>query len=72
VVLYTLYARACDPVLTVLKASGAYTDERIVELLLATCFGGLQARAPAATVSRKSPARSPGSPARSTTAASGR
>jgi AcrR family transcriptional regulator len=44
-VLFTLYARACDPVLAVLKATGNYTDERIIELLLATCFGGLQARA---------------------------
>jgi AcrR family transcriptional regulator len=72
-VLYTLYARACDPVLSVLKSGGSYTDERIVELLLATCFGGLQARpvdAPEAeSVSRKSRARSPGSPARSTRAA---
>lgn len=75
-VLYTLYARACDPVLAVLKAAGSYSDERIVELLLATTFGGLQGRAgaaPAATdVSRKSPARSPGSPARATKAGSGR
>ena len=75
-VLYTLYARACDPVLAVLKASGSYADERIVELLLATTFGGLQARAAAAAaapiVSRKSPARSPGSATRATKAGSGR
>jgi AcrR family transcriptional regulator len=77
-VLYTLYARACDPVLSVLKAGGSYTDERIIELLLATCFGGLQARgvAPAAgeakALSRRNRARSPGSPAQSTRAASGR
>jgi TetR/AcrR family transcriptional regulator of autoinduction and epiphytic fitness len=43
-VLYTLYARACDPVLGVLKASGNYSDERIIELLLQTCFGGLLTR----------------------------
>jgi TetR/AcrR family transcriptional regulator of autoinduction and epiphytic fitness len=45
VVLYTLYARACDPVLALLKAGGLYDDEQVVELVLATCFGGLEARA---------------------------
>ena len=44
VVLYTLFARACDPVLGVLKAGGQYTDEQIIDLLLRTCFGGLAAR----------------------------
>jgi TetR/AcrR family transcriptional regulator, regulator of autoinduction and epiphytic fitness len=44
VVLYTLFARACDPVLGMLKASGQYGDERIVEMLLGTCFDGLAAR----------------------------
>ncbi|WP_374673343.1 TetR/AcrR family transcriptional regulator [Ideonella sp.] len=72
VVLYTLFARACDPVLGVLKASGAYTDERIVALLLATCFGGLQSRAAGAAVSRTARARSPGSPVPATRAARGR
>jgi len=43
-VLYTLYARACDPVLAFLKAGGAYSDEQIVEIVLATCFEGLAAR----------------------------
>lgn len=43
-VLYTLYARACDPVLGLLKASGQYSDQRIVELLLTTCFQGLARR----------------------------
>ena len=41
VILYTLFARACDPVLGVLKAGGNYSDEQIIELLLATCFDGL-------------------------------
>jgi TetR/AcrR family transcriptional regulator of autoinduction and epiphytic fitness len=41
VVLYTLFARACDPVLGLLKAGGQYSDEQIIELLLATCFDGL-------------------------------
>jgi len=40
-VLYTLYARACDPVLPMLKAGGRFGDEEIIELLLATCFDGL-------------------------------
>jgi AcrR family transcriptional regulator len=44
-VLYTLYARACDPVLSVLKAGGSYDDERIAELVLKTCFDGLRSRA---------------------------
>ena len=44
VVLYTLFARACDPVLGVLKASGQYTDEQVIDLLVRTCFGGLAAR----------------------------
>jgi AcrR family transcriptional regulator len=44
-VLYTLYARACDPVLGVMRASGQHEDDRIVEWLLATCFRGLGARA---------------------------
>lgn len=43
-VLYTLFARACDPVLGFLKAGGLQSDEQIVELVLATCFDGLTAR----------------------------
>jgi TetR/AcrR family transcriptional regulator, regulator of autoinduction and epiphytic fitness len=43
-VLYTLYARACDPVLAFLKAGGAFSDEQIVEIVLATCFDGLASR----------------------------
>jgi TetR/AcrR family transcriptional regulator of autoinduction and epiphytic fitness len=45
VVLYTLYARACDPVLGMLKAGGQYSDEQIVQWLVATCFEGLGRRA---------------------------
>lgn len=44
VVLYTLYARACDPVPGFLKAGGQHTDEEIVELVLGTCFDGLKTR----------------------------
>ena len=41
VALYTLFARACDPVLGLLKASGQHSDEDIIEMLLSTCFDGL-------------------------------
>ena len=43
-VLYTLYARACDPVLEFLKAGGQHSDAEIVELVLSTCFDGLKTR----------------------------
>lgn len=43
-VLYTLYARACDPVLGFLQADGNYSDAQIVDLALATCFEGLVVR----------------------------
>jgi TetR/AcrR family transcriptional regulator of autoinduction and epiphytic fitness len=43
-VLYTLFARACDPVLGFLKAGGLQSDAQIVELVLATCFDGIAAR----------------------------
>jgi TetR/AcrR family transcriptional regulator of autoinduction and epiphytic fitness len=43
-ILYTFYARACDPVLEFLKMGGLYQDEQIVTLVLATCFEGLNAR----------------------------
>lgn len=46
VVLYTLYARACDPVLGLLKLAGQYSDERIVEMLISTCFDGLAGAPP--------------------------
>jgi TetR/AcrR family transcriptional regulator of autoinduction and epiphytic fitness len=42
--LYTLYARACDPVVEFLRAGGQHNDEQIVELVLSTCFDGLSAR----------------------------
>ncbi len=44
-VLYTLYARACDPVLEFLKMGGQHNDEEIVDLVMRTCFDGLNARA---------------------------
>ena len=35
-VLYTLYARACDPVLGFLKGSGLYSDAQIIDMVLST------------------------------------
>lgn len=43
-VLYTLFARACDPVPNFMKLSGQYSDERIVDWVADTCFHGLAAR----------------------------
>jgi AcrR family transcriptional regulator len=43
-VLFTIYARACDPVLGFLKAGGSYSDAQIVDWVMATCFNGLAAR----------------------------
>ena len=43
-VLYTLYARACDPVLEFLQMGDLYPDDAIIELVMATCFDGLNAR----------------------------
>jgi TetR/AcrR family transcriptional regulator of autoinduction and epiphytic fitness len=44
VVLYTLFSRACDPVLGFMKATGQYTSDEIVNQVLETCFDGLNAR----------------------------
>ena len=43
-VLYTLFARACDPVVEFLKMSELHTDEEIIEMVMTTCFAGLNAR----------------------------
>ena len=43
-ILYTLYARACDPVLEFLKMGDLYNDEQVIDLVMATCFDGLNAR----------------------------
>ena len=43
-VLFTLYARACDPVPEFMKLGGQYSDDDIVEWVLATCFEGLNTR----------------------------
>ena len=43
-VLYTLYARACDPVLEFLKLNDQLKDDDIINLVLKTCFEGLNSR----------------------------
>ena len=43
-VLYTLYARACDPVLEFLKMGGQHDDAQIIDMVLSTCFEGLNTR----------------------------
>lgn len=40
-VLYTLFARACDPVVALLKDSGQYTHAQIVDWVNGTTFDGL-------------------------------
>jgi TetR/AcrR family transcriptional regulator, regulator of autoinduction and epiphytic fitness len=45
-VLYTLYARACDPVLEFLKMGGQHQDNEIIDLVMRTCFDGLHGRKP--------------------------
>jgi len=44
VVLYTVFARACDPVSDFLRLSGAYGDDEIVDFITGTCFSGLATR----------------------------
>lgn len=41
VILYTIFARSCDPVADFLKMGGAFSDEDIVELLIHTTFQGM-------------------------------
>ena len=43
-VLYTLFARACDPVVALLKDSGQYTHEQILDWVTSTTFDGLACR----------------------------
>jgi TetR/AcrR family transcriptional regulator, regulator of autoinduction and epiphytic fitness len=44
VVLYTLYARACDPVLEFLKMGGQYSNVQMLDFVCSTCFDGLATR----------------------------
>ena len=43
-ILYTFFARACDSVVEFLKMGELFTDEQIVDMVLTTCFDGLNAR----------------------------
>jgi TetR/AcrR family transcriptional regulator of autoinduction and epiphytic fitness len=43
-VLYTLFARACDPVLEFLKMGEQYTQDQILDMVMGTCFDGLKTR----------------------------
>jgi TetR/AcrR family transcriptional regulator of autoinduction and epiphytic fitness len=43
-VLYTLYARACDPVLEFLRMGGQHNTDQILDLVMSTCFDGLNTR----------------------------
>lgn len=45
-VLYTLFARACDPVVALLKESGQYTNAQILDWVTQTTFQGLGNAAP--------------------------
>jgi AcrR family transcriptional regulator len=54
-VLYTLYARACDPVLEFLKMADLYSNDEIIALVLSTCFDGLQTRPEPAPVPAPAP-----------------
>ncbi len=42
-VLYTLFARACDPVLEFLKMGEQHTEEQILDMVMSSCFDGLRA-----------------------------
>jgi TetR/AcrR family transcriptional regulator, regulator of autoinduction and epiphytic fitness len=42
-VMFTMFARACDPTLEFLRETGQYTDPQIVEMMVQTCFEGLAA-----------------------------
>ncbi len=41
VILYTIYARSCDPTLEYLRTSGRYDDAQTIDYLVRTCFEGL-------------------------------
>lgn len=55
-VLYTLFARACDPVVDMLKSSGQYTDAQIIDWVSATTFEGMGLVAGADAVRQAPPA----------------
>jgi hypothetical protein len=52
VILFTIYARTCDPSVDYLKMTKRYSDAEIVDYLLTTAFDGL-ARGPRARTARR-------------------
>lgn len=42
VVLFTIYARSCDPTLDYLRMNEQYSDQQVIDFLLSTCFDGLK------------------------------
>ena len=44
VIVYTLYARSCDPTIEYLRRDGKLTDEQIVEAMVEATFHGLAGR----------------------------
>lgn len=42
-ILYTFFARACDAVVEFLKMGELFTDEQILDMVLTTCFDGINA-----------------------------
>lgn len=43
-VLYTIFARACDPVVEFLRESEVASDDEIIQMVMHTCFVGLASR----------------------------
>jgi len=41
VVLFTIYARSCDPTLDYLRMGDQYSEDQVIEFLMSTCFDGL-------------------------------
>lgn len=41
VIMFTIYARSCDPTLTFLRSTHSYPDEQVLDYLVRTCFNGL-------------------------------
>ncbi len=50
--LYALFAKGCDPVVQIMKETGQYRDEDIVEWAVRACFSGLSGPAAAAPASK--------------------
>lgn len=41
VIMFTIYARSCDPTLTFLRTMRSYSDDQALDYLVRTCFDGL-------------------------------